>query len=326
MKSKSNNFSLLPFTEENLNQIVSKRENEIKLGEKIRTSQNIEKCKYILLGICEDIGPQANHGLPGATNAFQAFISRFLNTQSNRFLNGEEIGVIGVIQSNCQFENTSSGRTHIEELDEFVSETLHPFFKNDQIPIIIGGGHNNAYPIAKAHTETLKKPLHVVNLDPHADCRSIEGRHSGNPFSYGIKDGFIDSYTVLGLHQNYNSETIYQYLDSNKCRYTFFDDYLIHPDQLIEDIATEISNSHYKNIGLEIDMDAIANMPSSAFTPSGLELNQVRKYIRLAGANKKIKYLHLPEGAPLNDAENKIVGKALSYLVIDFIKSNKSYL
>jgi len=33
----------------------------------------------------------------------------------------------------------------------------------------------------------------------------------------------------------------------------------------------------------------------------------------------KVVYVHLPEGAPLNENEKLIVGKTLAYLVTDFI-------
>jgi formiminoglutamase len=326
MKSKNSNFSFLPFSQEELNQIHSQRPNETKLAERISIAPNLDPCKYVILGICEDIGPQANHGFPGSTNAFTAFISRFVNTQSNRFLSGEEIGILGVVKQDCQFENISKSRNLVAELDDFVCSILDPIFKKGQIPIVIGGGHNNAFPISQAHFEASNQSLHVINLDPHADCRSLEGRHSGNPFSYGIKEGYINNYTVLGLHENYNSETIYNFLDTHDCRYTFFEKYLLDPEKLLEDLNASLNQQSQTSIGLEIDLDAISNMPSSAFTPSGFELNLVRKYIKIAGENTKVKYLHLPEGAPINDHENRIIGKTLSYLVIDFIKSNKSYL
>jgi formiminoglutamase len=66
-------------------------------------------------------------------------------------------------------------------------------------------------------------------------------------------------------------------------------------------------------------------MPSSAFTPSGFSLNDARKYIHTIAKHKNISYLHLPEGAPSSVKEEKIVGKALAYLVSDFIKQNSSF-
>jgi formiminoglutamase len=63
-------------------------------------------------------------------------------------------------------------------------------------------------------------------------------------------------------------------------------------------------------------------MPSSAYTPSGFSVENARNYIRKLAHHKKCVYLHLPEGAPTNIQEEKIVGKTLAYLVWDFITTN----
>ena len=86
----------------------------------------------------------------------------------------------------------------------------------------------------------------------------------------------------------------------------------------IEDVLRQISDV---SLGVELDMDAIIDMPSSAFTPSGFSLEEARKYVIKCAKSKKAAYLHLPEAAPKNEREEAIVGKALAYLVSDFIKS-----
>ena len=44
-------------------------------------------------------------------------------------------------------------------------------------PIIIGGGHNNCYPIIKALYPN-STPCCAINFDPHADFRAAEGRQA----------------------------------------------------------------------------------------------------------------------------------------------------
>jgi formiminoglutamase len=73
-------------------------------------------------------------------------------------------------------------------------------------------------------------------------------------------------------------------------------------------------------IGIDVDMDCIANMPSSAFSPSGWSLDEVRAYLmRIIPQVEQLAYVHLPEAAPKNDLEYKLVGKALTYLVRDVV-------
>ena len=73
--------------------------------------------------------------------------------------------------------------------------------------------------------------------------------------------------------------------------------------------------------GIELDMDAIRLMPSSAISPSGFSLEQGRHYVRKCVKSLKTAYLHLPEAAPQTEHEARLVGKALTYLVTDFIKA-----
>ena len=49
----------------------------------------------------------------------------------------------------------------------------------------------------------------AVNLDPHADFRATEGRHSGNGFSYAYMDGALGFYHVVGLHPGKNRPAAY---------------------------------------------------------------------------------------------------------------------
>ena len=63
-------------------------------------------------------------------------------------------------------------------------------------------------------------------------------------------------------------------------------------------------------------------MPTSAFTPSGFSIEEARIYLRELAKQKDIVYLHLTEGSPKTEIENKVVGKSLTYFVLDFIKEN----
>jgi formiminoglutamase len=323
MKSHLEYFEFNRYSKEKIESLTTRREGETKLGEKLNYDFNSPECEYVILGISEDIGPQANLGNSGSLNAFEAFASRFFNIQSNRFFDGGQICVLGEVIQNTTFVNHREARTKIEILDDFVNEILQPIFEANKKIIIIGGGHNNAFPIIKACSNAEKKSIDVINLDPHADCRALEGRHSGNPFSYAKEKNYLNNYSVLGLHQNYNSEAIYTYLDNQKFYYTFFEDYLDKSRNLNEDLQTIIKYRDQSNkIGIEIDLDCLAFMPSSAYTPSGFSIEEVRNYIRNIAKNENISYIHLPEGAPQTENERKIVGKALSYFVSDFVKVN----
>lgn len=316
MNSKNKLFHFERFQNEAISNRYSKRDGESKLGDLV---VNLDKAKYIVLGIEESIGPVANKGREGAQNGFEPFLSKFLNMQSNETLMGDDICVLGKITTHLKSNSSENYFEIVQELDDFVYNVLSTYLSVNQIPIVVGGGHNNAYPLMKYVSTKNKSKIDVINMDAHADYRPLEGRHSGNPFSYGYRDGFIDKYTVLGLHQRYNSQRIIDDLENDNHYFTFFEDYIDEERNLISDIAHYVEENKRNKIGVELDLDAIEHMPSSAFSPSGITLNSARNYLRQLAKINKVQYLHLPEGAPKNENEELIIGKTLAYLVTDFI-------
>ena len=326
MLSNSKSFEWNPMTETDLLSKVGIRSGETKIGQEIKVLERKDdsKIQFVIIGICEDLGPQTNGGFPGSKKAFEAFIKYFVNVQSNEFLNGESILMLGDIKSLVDFKNKEQGISLVEELDEFVQTVLAPFISMNYIPIVIGGGHNNAFPLIKSISQSIGKPIQVVNLDPHADFRALEGRHSGNPFSYAFNKDWLRHYAVMGLHQSYNSQYLLDELKSNKFTFTFWDDYVSGKADFDQDLKRVASEIQTDNFGLELDMDSIAYMPASAYTPSGVSIELARKYIMTMAKSKRVRYLHLPEAAPKNEIEFVQVGKALTYLVTDFIKARGS--
>jgi formiminoglutamase len=148
----------------------------------------------------------------------------------------------------------------------------------------------------------------------------MEGRHSGNPFSYEMNNGHLNSYSVMGLHKAYNNETILDFLDKNKCKYSFYDDLISGKGSFKDELADFVHQlKGNQPMGLELDMDAIAHSPSSAFSPSGFSSEEARYYVSTCSKELAPVYLHLPEAAPMNEQEEKISGKLLAYLTYDFM-------
>lgn len=312
-------FELINFSNDWIEMNFSLRIGETKLGQEI--SINDSSRKFQILGVKESVGPQLNLGRSGAENAFDSFVTRFLNMQSNRFLTGNDINFSGVITVNPSTELHSSD--WINELDNLIIEWATTVYKNKCIPIVIGGGHNNAYPLITAFKKAFNNPISVVNLDPHADFRALEGRHSGNPFSYAAKEGSLNKYALLGLSESYNNEHILSELDAFKAKYCFFEEWLDDSNAFENDLNETFDFIQSSEFGIELDLDSIAFMPTSAFSPSGISVDQARKYIRKFATSNNVKYIHLPEGAPQSDVEKATVGKSLAFFVSDFIKKRK---
>lgn len=333
------------FHQNDLKPMLSIRKGETKLGEKVKTLRKNETlnalkgyaaggCRFAVIGIPESVGPLANKGRAGAENAWEPFLNAFLNVQSNRFLDGSDILLLGALdldsiqaRATGMKPNTAfyDQKLHMlcAEVDDLVQPVVHAVVNAGLVPVVIGGGHNNAFPLLAGTAEALgrKRGVNAINMDAHADFRSLEGRHSGNGFSYAKERGVLQKYFAFGLHQSYNSENLIIAMENTRnVSFQFMDD-ITYLDQALMK-AIEYVHDEYVPCGIELDMDAIRMMPSSAITPSGFSLEQARHFVRKCAKSLKIAYLHLPEAAPQTGQEERLVGKALSYLVCDFIKAS----
>ena len=324
---------------------------ETKVGERIQClndRQQFEKslkescARYALIGIPEDIGVRANHGIGGTDSSWVPFLSCFLNIQSNDFLVGDEFVLLGhfdfgdmkyLIEQNAhdQEERINAYRHAVITIDEEVEELIKIIVASGKIPIAIGGGHNNSYPLIKGTAKALYKAekiplaqINCINLDAHADFRPAEGRHSGNGFRYAEEDGYLHKYCVVGIHENYLPQNVWLDIVNNPfvdC--ITYEDIFLHEKRSFRQAiahATDFTEETYT--GIELDLDSIEDALSSAVSPSGISLMHARQYMSFAGSDAQVAYLHICEGAAqLNDGrKNETIGKLISYLVSDFVK------
>jgi formiminoglutamase len=299
---------------------------------------------YILFGISEDIGVRANGGRGGADSTWIPFLSEFLNIQSNDFFTGDSVLLLGhfdfgdmkyLIEQNAfdEEEKINAYRHAVITLDDEVEALAKMISEVGKIPVAIGGGHNNSYPLIKGSSKGLynseKIPLaqiNCLNLDAHADFRPTEGRHSGNGFRYAEEDGFLEKYCVIGLHENYLPQNVWLDIANNPfLDFVTYEDIFIHGKKdFMQAVAnaTDFTNDNFT--GVELDLDCIENILSSAETPSGISAVNARRYLSYVASHCKVAYLHICEGASqLSDGrKSATIGKLISFMVSDFVKGD----
>ena len=352
-------MKLVTYDQLYIDQIVRKRTYEVKLGERVHTlpwgiNENFAEelvkssCKYVLLGLPEDIGVRANLGRGGAYSAWQPVLNTLLNSQSNLFLTGDEILVLGhvdftdamIIAKELDFhkpEDLVRARDLVSEIDETVAPIISAISSAGKEAIIVGGGHNNAYPNIKGAAEGLFKSkkigspkINVINCDAHSDFRPLEGRHSGNGFSYAFAANILDKYGMIGLHESFNPQAVLEELLQQKKRIHFstFEDIYIRENQSFEDAVKQtIAFVEDNYTGLEIDLDSIQNIPTSAKTSSGITTVEARKFVHLVASVCKVAYFHIAEAAPLlsHIKTDLKTGKLVTYLITDYIKARNKF-
>lgn len=338
---------LVPFTINDLAKITNHRSGEIKFGEKMLTVPKetdplefLKTCdaKYVLFGIPEDIGIRANFGRPGAASAWDSAIKSIANIQHNRFCKGSQIIVLGQLNvceemkevKHLDFNDIDDRfklSQLVEKIDKDVSHIIFNIVKLGKTPIIIGGGHNNSYGNIKGTALAKGKSINAINFDAHSDFRILEGRHSGNGFSYAYEEGFLKKYFIFGLHENYTSKSVLDIIKKieDRVRYNTYDSVNIRKEKdFSQEMIQALEFVNTDPFGIEIDLDAIPNIASSAMTLTGFSVEELRQFVSFFAKNKNAAYLHICEGAPDlgEEKNNHLIGKLIGHLVTDFIKSN----
>ena len=331
--------------------LVRIRRFETKIGERVLVVEDrsdlaasIGKLpgRFVVFGIPEDIGVQANCGVGGTSTAWLSFLQSFLNVQSNDFLTGEEVTLLGhfdfgdvqyLIDHNAHNneEKTEAYRHAVNGIDEEVESLAKLIVSAGKIPVVIGGGHNNAYPLIKGSAKGLHgrgatplAQINAVNLDAHTDYRPVEGRHSGNGFRYAEEDGYLQKCCAIGVQENYLPQNVWTDIVNNP----FFDmityeDIFIHEKRNFRQAvshAIQFTDDTY--CGIELDLDVIQDTLSSASSPSGITALHARQYINLCARHTQPAYLHICEGAVRlsNGRTDESTGKLIAFLVSDFLK------
>ncbi len=340
------------YTKQDVLSLTKLRRFETKVGEQVKVvndAGDIEKklnesaAKYVLFGIPEDLGAKANYGIGGADTLWIPFLQSLLNVQSNDFFDGGEVLLIGhfdfgdmqyLIDTTAKSddEKVEAYRHAVNTIDDEVEHLVKMITEAKKIPIVIGGGHNNTYPLIKGAAKGWHKAgvlqlaqINCINLDAHADYRPMEGRHSGNAFRYAEEDGYLQKYCVVGLHENYLPQNVWIDMVNNPfidC--ITFEDIFVHEKKTFMQAVSHATGFTEDTLtGIDLDLDAIQNTLSSAMTPVGITPIHARQYISFAAADSKPAYLHICEGATrLSDGRTDATsGKLISYLVSDFIKA-----
>lgn len=341
------------YSKEDVLSLTKLRRFETKLGERIKVLNGSDleygisssSAKYVLFGIPEDLGAKANYGIGGADTLWIPFLQSFLNLQSSDFLDGAEILIVGhfdfgdiqyLIDTTAKSldEKIEAYRHSVNTVDDEVEHLAKLITQAGKIPIVVGGGHNNTYPLIKGTAKGWHKAgviplaqINCINLDAHADYRPMEGRHSGNSFRYAEEDGYLQKYCVVGLHENYLPQNVWVDIVNNPfidC--ITFEDIFVHEKRTFMQAVSHATGFTEDTLtGIDLDLDGIQNTLSSAMTPVGITPVHARQYISFTAADSKPAYLHICEGATrLADGRTDATsGKLISYLVSDFVKGHQ---
>lgn len=341
------------YKRQNILSITRIRKFETKLGECFQSlpdkplaeALTESKARYVIIGIPEDIGVQGNYGIGGTETIWLPFLQALCNMQSTDAFTGEDVMILGYFDFSDIKSLITANAKNQEELvdacrhavaniiDNEVEDLIKAISSAGKMPVVIGGGHNNAYPLIKGAAKGLHKAgrlpqpfINVINADAHSGYRITEGRHSDNSFRYAMEEGFLKKYALIGLQENHNSQRVMDDLYSNiNIQYASFEDICIREKMSFRQAAAQaISFMEDAFTGIELDMSCIEQMLTGTESASGFTGLQAKQYISFAAHYSNIAYLHICEGAEklVNGQSHAFAAKLMSELVGDFIKIN----
>jgi formiminoglutamase len=274
------------YSKQDILSLTKVRRFETKVGERLQvindtsdipTSLSTSTAKYVLFGVPEDLGAKGNHGIGGTDTLWIPFLQSFLNIQSNDFFDGGDVLLLGHFDfGDIQYliDTTARGddekieayRHAVNTVDNEVEQLAKLITGQKKIPLVIGGGHNNSYPLIKGSAKGWHKAgvipmaqINCVNLDAHADYRPLEGRHSGNAFRYAEEDGYLQKYCIVGLHENYLPQNCWIDIVNNPfidC--LTYEDIFVHEKRtFIQAVAHAASFTEDSLCGVDLDIDCI---------------------------------------------------------------------
>ncbi|HEX6225623.1 MAG TPA: formimidoylglutamase [Chryseolinea sp.] len=334
-----------PYAKSDIDHLIRRREGETKFGEIVILPEDTPlksfletiAAPFIIFGVAEDIGVLANSGNGGTGSAWNSFLQSLLNIQANHFTKPENIAVIGHLVFDdlkqeieegdlTAHEKIAAYRRAVTIIDEAVTELVRSIVLAQKIPIVVGGGHNNAYPIIKGTASALMergdtKGINAVNLDAHLDYRVAEGRHSGNAFRYAKQEGFLHRYFALGIHENYIPDSILTEIRRmNDIKFITYEEVFVYQRkswaQALEDATQFLGEG--TSTGIELDLDSVEGVPTSAATPCGVSAREALQFVAHMSDRFDVKYLHICEGIATGD--NLLVGKLICNMVLSFVK------
>ena len=205
-------------------------------------------------------------------------------------------------------------------------DTIYACLQENHLPVILGGGHDAAYPHylgIQKYLETTGQTVGIINFDAHFDLRPlIDGKgHSGSPF-FQIAVQFPEqfNYLVLGIQKAANPKTLFETASDIGCNYLEIEQFNLAHWGLVETSISQFLQSVDK-VYVSIDLDGFSSAFApgvSAPSPLGFTPEIVFKSLDLIIQSNKLLSVDIVELNPVFDQDNataRLGARCLEYIV-----------
>ncbi len=262
-------------------------------------SSNFCDGKFSWVGYPDDIGVKNVNGRPGAKEGPAKCWHYFQKLKGKNSL-------LPALRSEFEVVMTDNLSLNHASAVAKTREALQGFDQAKDALIVVGGGHDYAYPWLKAVRESNRKELRLgcLNLDAHFDLRSAEPvMTSGSPFRRAIEEGILDGERLIefGIQAHCNAPELWEFADAHKVTIVPFE--RCRNGSAVREFENALRklDSLCDIVLISLDLDAL----SFAFAPGvsapqgeGFSASEVYQMLELAGADKKVTSLGIFELCP----------------------------
>lgn len=177
--------------------------------------------------------------------------------------------------------NSYSAAQHAQTTRELFDQ----IFKNDIVPITIGGAHTMTLPILQALGQDKDRPLSVVHLDAHSDSNAGsfygENINDGNIFSETVFDGSIDPERVVQIGIRGRVGAFWDFAHDVGFRVISAEEFQERGTQHVMDEVREIISDTPTYLSIDSDAISATHMPGTTLAePFGLTDRETRDIVR----------------------------------------------
>jgi formiminoglutamase len=276
-------------------------QDDIRVGDIVYSNEK-SQTEIVLIGFPSDEGVRRNGGRPGASKAPDLIRALFNKLTPHPAFFDEHVAVLKCIHDVGDIEVTGNLAEDQLKLGNLVESVL----ASNQIPIILGGGHETSFGHVLGYYQ-LKHKISVLNWDAHPDVRPLKDgqAHSGSPFRQAMElgRGTVLDYTVAGLQPQHVAQEHLEYLNERKATWFWAED--------IDNVAIQgIYQGVTKATMVSIDMDVVSQAFApgvSAPTAGGITDRQLFEIAYQAGLHKLVRSFDLVEVNPTFDRDMQTV-------------------
>jgi len=274
---------------------------DIRVGDITYTDESSQP-EIVLMGFPSDEGVRRNAGRPGSSKAPERIRSIFKKLTPHPEIFDAHVATLRSIQDIGDIEVTGDLGEDQLRLGKMVESVL----ASNQIPIIIGGGHETSFGHVLGYHE-LRQKIGILNWDAHPDVRPLKNglAHSGSPFRQALDlgRGTVVDYTVAGLQPQHVAREHLMYLKSRNAAWFWAED--------IDNVAIRgIFQGVTKSTMVSVDMDVVgqAYAPGvSAPSAGGITDRELFEIAYQAGLHKMVRSFDIVEVNPDFDTDMQTV-------------------